>query len=527
MGGENYQGRAAMTDQHEWGILVVGGGTAGWLTAAVLTRLVGDDTTSICLIESEQIGTVGVGEATLPPIRDINYLLGITESEFLIATQATFKLGICFEGWGGEDAPSYLHSFGVHGRPLDNIGFHHYWLKAQAAGLKPPSFDAFSLAGAMAKKSRFRQPEQNSNPHHRYSYAYHLDATAYGAFLRQWSEKRGVTRHEGKVNEVRLHPDTGDIDAVILEDGSRHKAKLYIDCTGFSALLIAKALGVEYRDWSRWLPCNRALAAATGPTHEPSPYTIATAKSGGWQWRIPLQRRTGNGFVYSDEFIAPADAEQTFLAGCGSQQPSAIRRLAFTAGCREKSWEKNCVAIGLASGFVEPLESTSIHSIQAAIYKLVEFFPVGDDYKIERDAFNRAITDDYEKIRDFIILHYKLNRRDDSELWRYCRNMSVPDSLSERMALFKATAQVVEYELGSFAEPSWLAIYLGQGYWPEQLHPALSAASRRDLLLKIEAMQREVDTGIDDIAHHMKTLRETLTRSPAAGRRPGAGLYGP
>lgn len=505
------------------GVVIVGGGTAGWMTAAVLSKLFGG-LLPIRLVESEQIGTVGVGEATLPPLRDINYLLGIEESEFLQATHATYKLGIRFDGWGGLQS-SYLHSFGVHGRPIDAVGFHHYWLKAKALGLPVERFDAYSLAAALAFNSRFGHPSENSDGRHTYAYAYHLDAPAYAALLRRYAEKQGVKRYEATLEQVKINPNDGAIDAVVLADQRVLKGDFFIDCSGFSALLISKALGTRYLNWSHWLPCNRALAAPSPRADQLPLYTVATAQAAGWQWRIPLQNRFGNGVVFASDFMSDEQAHELLPAACNANAELA-KQLRFTAGARANSWEKNCVAIGLASGFLEPLESTSIHLIQAAIYKLAELFPCQTSMTKKREAFNRYISQEYETIRDFIILHYKLNNRGDTEFWNYCTNMPIPDTLAEKIELFRATGHIAENENAPFAEPSWLAVLVGQGLLPNQVHPALANLSNEHLQASIHRIKKEIDAIAMAAGRYEINLQRYLANTSIAGFRPAGGLYG-
>ena len=514
-----------MNDSVQRKIIIVGGGTSGWMTAALMARLLDQDKFSICLIESEQLGTVGVGEATIPPIREFNYLLGIDEAEFLKETSATYKLGIKFEGWGTAQS-SYLHSFGVHGRKLDDISFHHYWLKARQYSQTTPPFDGFALPGRMAKNNVFCYPEHNNSNLHTHSYAYHFDAVRYAFFLRRWSEGKGVIRQEGQVEQVILDAEDGSISQLRMADGSEYAADLFIDCSGFKSLLLGEALGVGYEDWSQWLPCNKALAMRTSLECAPAPYTLSSAKSAGWQWKIPLQTRMGNGLVYASDFISDERAEHHFTADCSGAPEASIRAFNFTAGRRKKSWEKNCIAIGLSSGFLEPLESTSIYLIQAAIYKLMELFPLDGHADIERDEFNRGMATEYERIRDFLILHYKLNRREDSDFWRYCANMSVPDSLQHKMALFRDTGAIIEYDEGSFAEPSWLAVYLGQGYYPNNVHPLIERYSIKQLDSVLFDMTSELDACMSNASNPQEMLAKVISGEKIISRQPVTGMYG-
>ena len=449
-------------------VVIVGGGTAGWVAAAALSKLL-DRTVDITLVESDAIGTVGVGEATIPQIRRLNGLLGLDEAEFVRATQGSFKLGIEFNDWGhlGE---SYLHTFGDPGIGLSHLAFHHYWLRARAEGSNASLWD-YSLHHRAAYAHKFAPVERvGKTSMTGLAYAYHFDAGLYALHLRKVAESQGVVRREGRVVEVGQDAESGFVTHVELEGGARIAGDLFIDCSGFRGLLIGGAMEVGYRDWSEFLPCNRAVAVACERTEPLLPYTKASAREAGWQWRIPLQHRTGNGHVYCDGFTTPDEAEGVLrgnLDGAPLGEPKHIR---FTTGRREAFWEGNVVALGLAGGFLEPLESTSIHFVQAHVSRLIELFPTRDMRPANRAEYNRLVDKDYELVRDFLVLHYKQTRRDDTPFWRYCRDMAVPDSLAHKMELFAEGAHLYREADDLFRESSWVQVMVGQGLMPKSYH---------------------------------------------------------
>lgn len=495
-------------------IVVVGGGTAGWMTASALSLV--SDACDIVLIESDQISTVGVGEATIPHIRVFNDMLGVSEKDFMCETSATYKLGIQFKDWG-EEGTEYFHPFGAHGFPIGELPFHFSWLKYRNAGGNK-AFSQFSLANVLAQKNRFTHPHPDSN--HllsSFSYAYHLDAGRYAGFLRKYSEKKGIMRLEGKVVDVKIHPDDGYITGIQLSDNRIIEGDLFVDCSGFRSILLGQSLGVKFQDWGAFLPCDAAVVAPSEKMAEPVPYTRSYAQSAGWQWKIPLQHRTGNGHVYSRAFMNDDRAEEILLTNMNGDQGSSPGKILFKTGMREKSWHKNCVAIGLSSGFLEPLESTSIYLIQLAIYKLMEYLPCDGSragaacFDSESTLeFNRLVEDEYEKVRDFLILHYKLNNRKE-EFWRYCQNMRIPDSLSHKMELFASQGHVAKYENGLFEEPSWLAVYFGQGLEPGLNHPLLDELSRGALTKHVDDMAIHLDRETEKIMTHRQALENIKT----------------
>jgi len=476
------------TDRRIREVLIVGGGSAGWMTAAMLAHALQQDC-RITLIESEEIGTVGVGEATIPPIRLFNQTLGIDEREFMARTKGSFKLGIEFVGWGAEDS-RYFHPFGPFGKDFDLVPLHQYWLKARAQG-DPTPLDDYAMAWHIAKAGRFAHPSPDPRSVlSTFDYAYHFDAGLYAQFLRSYAEARGVTRIEGKIGDVALNGETGFVESVTLEDGRSVSAELFIDCSGFRGLLIEGALQTGYDDWSHWLPCDRAVAMPCdhpAGDRNPTPYTRSTAREAGWQWRIPLQHRVGNGYVFCSSFLDETRAGDLLASRLDGKALADPRGLRFTAGRRKLHWNRNVIAVGLASGFLEPLESTSIHLIQANISKILALFPDRDFDPATRDEFNRVAHGEMERIRDFIILHYKLTQRQDSELWRYVSAMAIPDTLQLKIDHFRRHGRLTARELDLFALPSWLAVHIGQNNIPTGHDPMLDyrGLDARDWLAKL------------------------------------------
>ncbi|MGN6210245.1 tryptophan halogenase family protein [Asticcacaulis sp.] len=468
-------------------IIIAGGGTAGWMSAAALKAGLGN-TVDILLIESEDIGIIGVGEATIPTMRVFNEHIGVNEAEFIRATEATFKLGIEFRNWG-HVGNRYFHPFGDYGAMHEGLAAHQIWRKLNAAGDDTP-LEAYSLATQMAYAGKFFPPNPDPrSPMHDYSYAFHFDASLYAKFLRAHCEARGVRRRNAKISGVNLNSETGHIDSLTLDDDSVEAADFFIDCTGFRALLICGALKAGYTDWSDYLPVDRAWAMPTGKSVEFSPYTRSTAHAAGWQWRIPLQHRTGNGHVYSSRFMDDETARTVLLDNLDAtplKDPMLIR---FTTGHRNRFWEKNCICVGLSSGFLEPLESTSINFIQLGIIRLLELFPSKEIDPFLRDEYNARTLDAYEKVRDFIVLHYRLNSRDEP-LWRYCADMPIPEDLAYKMELYRRRGEVILRKYDHFAEPSWVSIYNGQGMIADAYDP-LADRVPTDTLRELMQKRRE------------------------------------
>lgn len=445
-------------------ITIVGGGTAGWMTAALLSQLFNDGGFDIKLIESDEIGTIGVGEATIPAIRNYHALAGLDQVAMIRATQATFKLGIEFVDWRAL-GHSYIHGFGKIGQDLLWLHPHQFWLKYAARG-QAKHFDHYALNCLAARQNRFCLPDPRNpgSPLADLDYAYHFDASLFARFLRAHAEQRGVTRIEGRIVSAELRPEDGHVDHVLLSDGRRVDGELFIDCSGMRALLLGQTLGVGYEEWSHWLPCDRALAVPCESVAPLTPYTRSTARAAGWQWRIPLQHRIGNGHVYSSAYISDDEAADVLLANLDGPALADPRPVRFTPGRRHRSWERNVVAIGLSSGFLEPLESTSIHLIQTAILRLVALFPGAGINAADVAEYNRQTSFEFEDVRDFIIAHYKVTEREDTPFWAYVRNMDIPDSLSARLELFRTSARFFGQQKAElFREESWVQVLLGQG----------------------------------------------------------------
>ncbi|MCU4675719.1 tryptophan 7-halogenase [Catenovulum sp. 2E275] len=452
-------------------IIIVGGGTAGWMSAAALANAL-QHNCDIHLIESDDIGTVGVGEATIPPIRSFNKTLGLNEKEFLCFTQGTFKLGIEFINWG-KKGHSYFHPFGSYARPFDMVNLHQYWWQAYQNG-QASVFDDYCMAWQLAKANKFQPPLSDPrNVLSTHEYAYHFDAGLYARFLREYAQQRGVARHEGKIVKVHQHLENGFIDSVELSSGDIVDADLFIDCSGFRGLLIEGVLKTGYQNWSHWLPCDKAWAVPSAKG-QLTPYTRSIAHEAGWQWRIPLQHRTGNGHVFSSHFTDQQTAQDRLIEHIETDVLAEPKLLSFTTGRRNLFWHKNVIAIGLSSGFIEPLESTSIHLIQAGIAKLLALFPDKDFDQLVIDEYNRIAIAEIENIRDFIILHYYLNQRTDSEMWRYCASMQLPESLSYKIQHFKRYGRLIAGEKDLFGNASWLAVHFGQLNLPEKSDPLMA-----------------------------------------------------
>lgn len=501
-----------MTQNQIKKVVIVGGGTAGWIAAAAMSKLL-PESIKVTLIESEQIGTVGVGEATIPQVLRLNGILGIDERDFLRETKATFKLGIEFNNWG-QKGDSYLHTFGDTGINLSNLNFHHYWLRhqdLQAGDGLNHSFWDYSLHHRAAYAHKFAHMNTVGNtPMTGLAYAYHFDAGLYANFLRRYAEAKGVTRIEGRVVDTQLDASTGHIRAVTLEDGSSVEGELFIDCSGFRALLIGQALGVKYQDWSRWLPCNRALAIPTQSTAPLLPYTKATAHDAGWQWRIPLQHRTGNGHVFCDTFTDEDTALKTLLENLDAPPTADPKKLYFTTGRREEFWHKNCISLGLASGFLEPLESTSIHLIQSNVSRLIELFPDKGFTASNIAEYNRVVSKEYETVRDFLILHYHRTEREDTAFWRYCKNMDVPDSLSHKIDLFENGGRLFRDPEDIFRESSWVQVMVGQGVQPKGYHAMADRITDAELREFMHNVSTIVDKATAQLPSHSDYIQSYI-----------------
>lgn len=493
-------------------VVIVGGGTAGWMAAAAFARTLDTEQISVRLIESEQIGTVGVGEATLPNIITYNNMLGISEPEFMAATHATIKYGIEFVGWGGVN-DAYFHPFGQHGADMEGISFHHYWrrlqMMAEQKGQSAPRIEAFCATAMAAASGRASLPPRDPRSVlSTLAYAYQFDATAYAAFLRNYAETRGVTRTEGKVVDVQLDAENGFIKSVSLDSGERIEGDLFIDCSGFRALLLGDALNTGYEDWSHWLPCNSAVAVPCEKVGPAKPFTRATVREAGWQWRIPLQHRTGNGYVYSSDYISDETARETLLGNLDGAPTADVKQLRFTTGRRENFWVKNCVGLGLSAGFMEPLESTSIYLIQAGITRLLSLFPGSDHSPVERAEYNKIMHLEFEQVRDFLILHYTATQRDDSPFWRYVKGMDIPDSLASKIDLFKERGRFFRYDGDLFTETSWVAVLLGQNIIPRGYNPLVDSIAEDRLWGSLNSMQNAVARGVASLPMHEDFLAQ-------------------
>jgi tryptophan halogenase len=480
-------------------VIIAGGGTAGWMVAAGLSKSLGK-LLDIRLVESDEIGTVGVGEATIPTLMNFHHLLEINEQEFMAATGATFKLGISFENWRarGED---YVHSFGTTGTDHWTAGFQHFWRKGRERGLARDYGD-YCLELRAAQEHRFAHlPNAGMN------YAYHLDASAYAKYLRRFSERFGVQRIEGKIVDVALAA-SGDIRAIRLDSGAELEGDLFIDCTGFRGLLIGQALGVEYEDWSHWLFCDSAAAVQTASSGDAVPYTRSIARESGWQWRIPLQHRVGNGMVFSSRYQGDGAAIETLLGnieGAPLMQPRVIK---FQPGQRRKVWHRNCIAVGLSSGFLEPIESTSIHLIQRGIIRLMQSFPGSGIVQSEVHEYNAQAAAEIAHIRDFIILHYKVTNRRDTPFWRDCADMAVPASLQHRIDLFRETGRVFRIPNELFAENSWIQVMLGQGILPHQHHQTADLMDDRELAQFLDNISGTIERTVAQLPRHEAYVRQ-------------------
>jgi tryptophan halogenase len=500
-----------MNDTRVQKIVIVGGGTSGWMSASALAKVLGPSY-SITLVESEEIGTVGVGEATIPMIKLFNQALELDEADFIRSTKGSFKLGIEFVNWG-EVGDSYIHGFGKIGQDLGTVSFHHYWLKARQLG-QAGHMDDYSICTAAGRANKFMPAlkDRPNSPLADLGYAYHFDAGLYAKYLRAYSEKRGVKRIEGKVKEVQQRPDDGFVSAIVLESGERIEGQLFIDCTGFRGLLIEQTLKAGYEDWTHWLPANRAAALQCETAGPLTPYTRSTAQEAGWQWRIPLQHRVGNGYVFSNEYISEDEACAKLLTRLEGKPLMDPKILRFTTGMRKKFWDKNVVAVGLSSGFMEPLESTSIHLIQSAIARLTAFFPHAGFDATDIEEFNAHSAFEFEKIRDFLILHYHATERTDTPFWNYVRTMDVPESLKRKMALFQANGRIFRQNEELFAEPSWIQVMIGQRWMPQGYHALVDGVSAEEAVRHVETVRGV----IANCVRAMPTHEEFIARHCAA-----------
>jgi len=475
-------------------IVIAGGGTAGWMAAAAIARTMGR-AVSVTLVESEAIGTIGVGESTIPPLVNFNRLLGINEADFMRATQATFKLGILFDNWK-EEGHRYFHSFGLTGKDHWSAGFQHFWLHGRTRG-HAQSYDDYCMELVAAMAGKFAHlPNDGTN------YAYQLDSGLYARFLRQMAEGDGTVRVEGKIGHVELDPESGDIAALILDGERRIEGDLFLDCTGFRALLIEGALHAGFDDWTHWLPCDSAIALQTPNVRSPVPYTRAMAHDAGWQWRIPLQHRTGNGLVYCSRYLGRDDALERLLGNVEGEVLTEPNFLRFTTGIRRRQWVRNCVAVGLSGGFMEPLESTSIHLIQRSVLRFIRMLPLGRPGARDIAEYEEQQLQDNLQIRDFLILHYKATNRRDSAFWRQCADMEIPDSLAQKIELFRESGRVFRKNEELFAENSWVQVMMGQGIEPQSYHPVTTKLSDDELDRLLGMIRRQVADTVAKLPDH-------------------------
>lgn len=486
-------------------VVIAGGGTAGWVSAMALSKQFGE-LLDITLIESEEIGTVGVGESTVPPIVAFHRLLGIDEREFMRECAATFKVAIWFENFG-KLGSWYLHPFGRHGQPTWTADFYHYWLHARAQGHKAP-LGEYCYEWLAAVKNRFALREDP-----RINYAYHFDAALYARYMRRLAEKRGVKRLEGKIKNVRTRGDNGNVEALELEDGRVIEGDFFIDCTGFRALLIEGALETGYEDWSQYLPCDTAVAFQTIVDKDPAPYTACYAHTAGWRWNIPVQHRVGNGVVFCSRYMSADEARHRLVTESGGQPVKDPWLIRIKAGRRLKAWNKNVVAVGLAGGFIEPLESTSIHVITTTVARLLKLFPFDGITEPVMNFFNEMSQYEIERIRDFVCMHYHYNQRDDSPFWKECREMQIPDSLRERVELFRQGGQIYSKDGELFTVDSWVSVMLGQDIEPQSYHPSARLNDRelRDYLRRYHAKVAEI---VNELPPHADFVRRYCGASP-------------
>jgi tryptophan 7-halogenase len=483
-------------------IVIVGGGTAGWMAAAMLAKL-SKNTLAIELVESEEIGTIGVGEATIPAIKKFNHLLELDETDFIRNTQATFKLGIEFTDWG-QVGSSYIHGFGKIGQDLGWLRMHQYWLKLRSTGKVSDVFADYSINTAAAYANKFlrARPDMKASPLNAIAYAYHFDASLYAQYLSRYAEKLGVKRTEGRIVKVNQRAKDGFIEGVVLESGAIIDGELFIDCSGLRALLIEQTLGAGFEDWSHWLPCDRAVAVPCSSAEALTPYTRSIARAAGWQWRIPLQHRIGNGHVFSSRFMSDDEATAILMNNLDGEALADPRIIRFRTGKRRKVWERNVVAVGLSSGFLEPLESTSIQLVQSVVMRLIAFFPDAGFAPAQRDSFNALVDEEYRDIRDFLIAHYKLTQRVDTSMWRQCRDMDIPEPLRERLALWCAAGRFFKKGEELFADESWIQVLIGQGLIPERYDPFVNLRSEDEIVKYLNDISRVIDKCVAAMPTH-------------------------
>ena len=493
-----------MSDRQIRSVVIVGGGTAGWMAAASLTKFLENMNVRIRLVESEEIGTVGVGEATIPPIIDFIRVLGIDENDVIRQIKATFKLGIAYKDWT-RPGNFYFHPFGPTGFGMGSVSFNAYWLKMFLAG-KAERLEEYNMQAKAAELGRFMRPVHAPNtPLNKITYALHFDASLFARYLRKFAEARGVVRTEGKVQHVSLRPEDGFIEAVTLENGEKIEGDLFIDCSGFRGLLIEQAMKTGYEDWTRWLPCDRALAVPSECAGPPPSYTLVTAREAGWQWRIPLQHRVGNGHVYCSGFTSDDKARETLLANLEGKPLTDPLPLRFTTGKRKKAWNKNCVALGLASGFLEPLESTSIHLIHRGIAMLLKFFPDRNFEQADIDRYNKIYDFEFGRVRDFLLMHYTHTEREGA-FWEHCRNIPLTDSLQEKIDLFRSHGRILREDTELFPVQSWLFVMIGQNIIPRGYDPMADSIDPQKIKANLDDIRAVVKRAADAMPPHQQFI---------------------
>jgi tryptophan halogenase len=477
-------------------VVIAGGGTAGWIAAAAISRQLGA-ILDVTLVESDEIGTVGVGEATIPPLRVFHKVLRIDEQEFMRATEATFKLGIHFENWG-RVGHKYIHAFGKNGKETWLCDFHHFWLRSLETGFDSEIGD-YCLELQAAKAGKFA-----TSPGSEINYAYHFDAGQYAKYLRKYSEGYGTKRVEGRIRSVNQDEKSGFIRSLTLESGQVIEGDIFIDCTGFRGLLIEQTLHTGYEDWTHWLPCDSAIPLQTEKAGPAAPFTSSVAHDGGWRWRIPLQHRVGNGVVYCSRYMTDDEAEATLRSQVEGKPITEPRVIRFRTGRRIRAWNKNCVALGLASGFMEPLESTSIHLIMTGVTRLMQLFPFNGITQSLVDRYNELTRNEMESIRDFIVLHYNATERDDTPFWRYCRDIEIPESLARRIAMFRENAHAWQADGELFRVDSWTQVMLGQGIVPRHYHHFARVMSDKDLRQFLTGMKGSIQQAVAKMPMHQE-----------------------
>jgi tryptophan halogenase len=501
-------------------IIIVGGGTAGWMTAAAIAKVSQERFCEIHLVESSAIGIVGVGEATIPPIRQINRLLDINEDDFVRKTKATFKAAIQFCDWTAPGS-AYFHAFGPLGFS-PGLALVHRWRRLRAErGADAGQFEDYSITAQAAHAGKFDRTFRAPNLQRPVDYAFHFDAGLYAQFLREIAEAQGVLHHDAKIVGHQLGKD-GFVEAIVLESGEKLEGDLFVDCSGFRALLIEGALGIGYEDWSHWLPCDRAVAMPSGPMPDLPPYTQATARDAGWQWRIPLQHRTGNGYVYCSRFISDDEAANALALNLPTAPAGDARLVKFRTGRRKKFWDKNVVAIGLSSGFLEPLESTSIHLIQTGIEKLLNLFPDRSFRQADIDFYNKVTAKEFEQVRDLIVFHYAANGRRGLPLWDQCREMDLPETLTERMDLYRGYGRVFRTEDELFSPLSWTAVFEGQGHNAEWFDPLILGIPMESIESHLSQVRSLIAVGVRAMPMHADFVRQCVNARPAMGLSQGA-----